>query len=602
MSEESAAEAPSSHAHLNLPTTRKCGLCKTIPDFQLYLQFGPSVDRSTRLKIERYIKNSLSSSGPRSTTADHLPMPGRKRRRYNDDAYDDGHNADADADRGVDSGLSIAFYDQNAGFDLDTTADDAFCQGIDYERGTNEIIGLHSDANMGNLCFNCSMPGHELRDCPTALDNDRIQANRDAFKERGSGQFNSRLYLAVDDEKRMEEMRKSILPGQPLSLELREALGLCHGEEEEAGGYVPEFIERMYLHGYPPAYLGTKAGEDPMCARAMHLSPSIRPPTPQLHIYNDAADYENGDSGEKDEQDTQVKQGKQVNAKEALHSGSRDTKASNEMDATGSDEEGAISDGELDAEPETESERKPSSACQYTGEAFSVPLVMYPGLDLAEFDFASISRPGRPLRPRTPYNRMHALNARLSRPDNIDNGGYQSANDLSYYDNGGSGYYNSHRRDGYSNGRSYRAPYDEDRYHGRRDHREYRESYDDRRSNSLESRGSYRENIGENYDRSVESYASHQHQPPPPDSPPPLLPQSPSNDHYSDSFGAHQLQDDVSQPKSQATTLAGESQGQTNPSATDILDPKPPVDPANGDTGESDGEIEDGECDMEESD
>ncbi|KAJ2843169.1 hypothetical protein J3B02_005352, partial [Coemansia erecta] len=136
------------------------------------------------------------------------------------------------------------------------------------------VVGMEREALLGNLCFNCSLPGHEIRDCPMPPDKERIEANRNTFNDKGSGQFNSRLYLCFEEEKHMEDMRRKYMPGQRLSQQLSEALGLEHEND------IPEYIERMYHFGYPPAYLGISEGQDPLAARLESVSKP--PPTPSL--------------------------------------------------------------------------------------------------------------------------------------------------------------------------------------------------------------------------------------------------------------------------------------------------------------------------------
>ncbi|KAJ1965005.1 hypothetical protein GGI12_001065 [Dipsacomyces acuminosporus] len=262
---------------------------------------------------------------------------------------------------------------------------------------------------MGNLCFNCSMPGHELRDCPMPLDRDTIEANRQVFKDKGSGQFSGRFYLAVEDEKHADRMCKKFKPGQELSEELMLALGLVHGENE-----IPEYIESMYYNGYPPAYLGMEEGQDPMTARGPQLD--LAPPTPDLKVYDNAEEYDSntgaGDS-------TNVIDGDSNIAMANSHQNAE------ELDGN-TDEEGAISETE---EPAPKPVR-------------SVPLVKYPGLDLAAFDFNSLDRPGKPLQLRTPRRRAYdGANGSYNSHHN-DYGSdyysdrYRSRDDRYYYDNG----------------------------------------------------------------------------------------------------------------------------------------------------------------------
>ncbi|KAJ2492884.1 hypothetical protein IWW37_001056 [Coemansia sp. RSA 2050] len=316
-------------------------------------------------------------------------MPNRRRR---DDIYDDNYHEDAStrytsrrrsaSEDGnaavpvaVGTGSVLVIYDQAAGFDLDTTNGPDMDNGPRYERGTNSVLGVSSDAAqaLGNPCFNCSMPGHELRSCPLPLDRDTIEANRSVFKEKGQGQFNSRLYLVAEEEKRAEELRKRIRPGQPLSQELREALGLERDDD------VPEYVQSIYYHGYPPAYIGSAPDQDPLLTR--DLSTTLAPATPMLVVYNGDDDYVDEPSADVEVPDTS-----------AVTNNSPDVF---EADDQGSDEEGALSEGEVDSELGIQSFKAEESRRIF-------PLVSYPGLDLAEFDFTSTTCPGKPLRSDTP--------------------------------------------------------------------------------------------------------------------------------------------------------------------------------------------------------
>ncbi|KAJ2892440.1 hypothetical protein GGI21_005610 [Coemansia aciculifera] len=221
------------------------------------------------------------------------------------------------------------------------------------------------------------MLGHELRNCPKPLDRETIEANLSAFKGRKQGQFNSRLYLVVEEEKRANEMRQRIRPGQPLSQELREALGLERDDD------VPEYVQSIYHHGYPPAYLGSTPHQDPLLTRdeaAIHPGPS----TPMLEVFSEDVDYAGEPEADIEDPSASV----------AI----KDAASGDEEGALSESEEGALSEGEVDDELDeqsTESKAIEKSDC-------NIPLVVYPGLDLAEFDFTSKSRPGKPLRRYTP--------------------------------------------------------------------------------------------------------------------------------------------------------------------------------------------------------
>ncbi|KAJ1740037.1 hypothetical protein LPJ79_004496 [Coemansia sp. RSA 1821] len=371
-------------------------------DMLLSLRFGPKVNESSQRRIIHFVRRVLY---PEEYTVDNSYEMRRKRRRrdgrYASDYYSDSAPEDAlDRKRKArrvepshdrphantksrDSSpervamiRTVTFYSDAAGFDLDSTQCDTQ-DTIRFEHGTKAIVGLTSDQaqELGNPCFNCSMPGHEVRDCPMPQDQDRIQANRDAFKEKGSGQFSSRLYLEVENEKRIQAMREMFRPGQPLSHELREALELQHDDD------IPEYIDRMYIHGYPPAYIGSNSDQDPLHARKL---PASIPSTPTLHIYSDAKDYD------------------------TVHEHNISTADSSSIQQPGddgnnskSDEEGAISDeeGAID-DPEVSSKQNGTQDSQL---ACKIPLVTYPGLDLRKFDFDSDDRPGRPFHVHTPF-------------------------------------------------------------------------------------------------------------------------------------------------------------------------------------------------------
>ncbi|KAJ1736268.1 Zinc finger CCHC domain-containing protein 8 [Coemansia biformis] len=382
-------------------------------DLLLRLRFGASVSDDIRQRIVRYARRLLRrDSAPtperrgadgrgRLRHCDAYPANGyrgsgdarasRKRRRgCADSDASDGHETDR---AGLQSGAaeprdapgraqSVALYSRAAGFDLDTTRGDVSDAEVTYEHGTLAVVGLTADSQqaLGNPCFNCALPGHELRDCPMPVDDRRVDASRRAFREKGSGQFSGRFYLAAEDEKRMDELRKSLRPGQPLSQGLRLALGL----KRECD--VPEYIDSMYRYGYPPAYLGHDPGQDPLRTRTA-VAPQV-PPTPSLRVYRDIDDFDRahrigrtdgaGNIGDKDDPRVDELAGVRSNDEE-------------------SGEEGAVSEGELSAE-----ENGPANGGCSPAPARNIPLVQYSGLDLSEFDFSSTEHPGRPLRPYTP--------------------------------------------------------------------------------------------------------------------------------------------------------------------------------------------------------
>ncbi|KAJ2454940.1 hypothetical protein EV183_001201 [Coemansia sp. RSA 2336] len=329
--------------------------------------------RKRRRRDGRYASDYYSESDPEDTF--DRKRKARRVESSNDRSYANIKSRDSSPER-VNTIQTITFYSDAAGFDLDSTQCDTQ-DTIRFEHGTKAIVGLTNDQaqELGNPCFNCSMPGHEVRDCPMPQDQDRIQANRDAFKERGSGQFSSRLYLEIENEKRIQAMRETFQPGKPLSQELREALGLQHDDD------VPEYIDRMYIHGYPPAYIGTDPDEDPLHARKLPTA-SI-PSTPTLYIYGDAKDYD------------------------TVHGHNGGTVDSNSTQQTGddshdskSDEEGAISDEEGAIDDTTASNKHEDTHGSRL--MCKIPLVIYPGLDLRKFNFDSDDRPGRPLHAHTP--------------------------------------------------------------------------------------------------------------------------------------------------------------------------------------------------------
>ncbi|KAJ2553412.1 hypothetical protein EV175_002950 [Coemansia sp. RSA 1933] len=429
-----------------LPTTevssvslRHCGRCSAEGDFLLYLKFGRNLSSNVRLCIERYIRRALRSE---HTPADaRYSRTPRKRRRYENsyterrrieryssdargmDRYSDDENSNDDyaapikrkrtledygegGDSIMHSTSTLVMYGEDAGFDLDTTrGNDSDMDHIEYRRGTREILGLPVDPmqNQGNVCFNCSMSGHEIRDCPTHIDKRQVDANRKAFKEKELGQFNSRLYIVVEEQKHTEEMRKRFRPGLPLSSELRKALDL-KGEDD-----TPEYVDSMYYYGYPPAYLGSDPAHDPMSARDYSgpkpLSHQPHSPTP-LRVYNDAEDYKSESDDDDQSVDGEAEKTDSINKGE-------------------SDEEGAID------------ECDPIEEKNDGGIDRNIPLVMYPGLDLNEFDFTAPDNPGKPLRQRN----VHCY---ASQPERDSRSRYM------YYD---SPYRHSeHYRNGYGNG------------------------------------------------------------------------------------------------------------------------------------------------------
>ncbi|KAJ2722472.1 hypothetical protein GGI07_003308 [Coemansia sp. Benny D115] len=636
---ESTTEEPP-HTPARADSKNNCGLCQAIPGFLLHIQFGTGVKRSTRLRIERYIKNTLFSSEAQPDSSRSL-APARKRRRHEyesererDDVDSRDSRVHAEDERqeheSQQHGLSITLYDQHAGFDLDTTGDDAIGARIDYDRGTNEIVGLGSKAmlELGNLCFNCSMPGHELRNCPMPPDSERIEANKRAFMEKGPGPFNGRLYTSIEDDKHTEHMRQKYAPGQPLSSELREALGL------ESDTQVPAYIESMYIFGYPPAYLGKDEKQQPLLVRAERLPPA--PPTPVLHVYNDPGDYID-DAGDIDDTDhrTQIEEPsspiQKVDSQVAVE----------ENGSADSDEEGAISDGELqspvaiaETDSKNESDSKPGTNGKITDKAiYNIPLVHYPGLDLSEFDFSSTATPGRPLHPHTPYRSSHSTGTRNTQNEGYnDSPVYESRSNRRHHqryerDSRGTGYQDERgdwadMLDGYYESRHGRESYSDRRYNDRRNHDSYgdrdynhprysRDSYTDRYyedqnyiSSSDTRTGSRYGNTDyghydhqrapyaeDRYSSTARSYSQQQQQP----YPPPTLPPLPA---------------DISMPIAHSYVAPN---GYTEPSSgtTEPISQRPPISTdhlnhknanGNGNGNGNDTSTEDGECDMEESD
>ncbi|KAJ2771675.1 Zinc finger CCHC domain-containing protein 8, partial [Coemansia nantahalensis] len=362
------------------------------PDLLLRVQFGPSVRDSIRRRIVRYAKRLLrqdDAHAPEERRASahrrhYADRHGRKRRRASsasDESEDyatgrGGRRSDIDCAQGYEQ--TIALYSRAAGFDLDAARGDASDLDVRYEHGTLAVVGLTADSRqaLGNPCFNCAMPGHELRDCPMPVDEDRTDANRRAFREKGPGQFSGRLYLAVEDEKRAGEMRERLRPGLPLSAELCEALGLKSSDE------VPAYINNMYMYGYPPAYLGHDVVQDVLQTRSVAtLQP---PPTPTLHIYHDADDFDRAHAAPSDECSDRGDSTAHDKGAEAK------IQTPTKGDDVESDEEGAVSESELAAETNGTVGDGPAPTR-------NIPLVHYTGLDLKQFDFDSTERPGRPI-------------------------------------------------------------------------------------------------------------------------------------------------------------------------------------------------------------
>ncbi|KAJ2563918.1 hypothetical protein GGH12_002322 [Coemansia sp. RSA 1822] len=422
-----------------------CAECNKLheldPDFLLSLRFGPTIDETTQRRVIQYIKRVLHPPDIQPDT----PGESRRKRRRRDDRYTSDRYSDSDPDnvfsrkrtagrtvpvernsRETDtdqtctpamsdmtqtaSVQSVTFYTKAAGFDLDVTRVVDTTDSVSFEHGTTAIIGLTNEAAqaLGNPCFNCSMPGHEMRDCPMTLDDGRIETNRAAFLAKGSGQFTGRFYAAAENEKRVSELRQKFRPGQPLSQDLRDALEL------ETDDDVPEYIQSMYFYGYPPAYLGTNSDQDPMLA--WNLSTQPAPPTPVLQVYSSVDDYSdaNDTSDSKGEKDS-------------------DEQAAADNKANGSDEEGAISDGEVDAvcDGKADAVNGQPSRSGSPEPPRNIPLVKYEGLDLREFDFTSTERPGRPLRSHTPYHRR----ARADYHRDVYTDGYRhSTSNPAYHD------------------------------------------------------------------------------------------------------------------------------------------------------------------------
>ncbi|KAJ2805104.1 hypothetical protein H4R20_002224 [Coemansia guatemalensis] len=568
----------------------------------LYLKFGPAADDDIRRRIMHHVRRVLSSCG--AQRSENLHDSRRKRRRrdddYSADRYGNGHGStDRKRKRSLSeleesdyeqttaataevsgSDRSITFYSQSAGFDLDTVRDDDPDTDIAFEHGTQAVIGLTNDLMqaLGNPCFNCSIPGHDLRNCPMPLDDDRVEANKEAFREKGSGHFSSRFYLVAEEKKRTDEMRKMFRPGQPLSQELREALDLRHDDD------VPAYIMNMYRYGYPPAYLGQEPGQDPMLA--CPISEPDLPSTPDLHVFADANDYDRLHN--------------KPETQDAANSDSARASNSN----SGTDEDGAISEGEADTD-----KKSAGGASDKQDRVCCIPLVKYPGLDLGRFDFDSVDAPGRPLYTSTPNTRASSRRG-MSYCD-------------SYYHGGGHGmdtYRGGYYYDNYSDQTPARymsnSAYDDD--WGRMLNGYYQTSHSgytgangystpSRANGTMYAPEDTQESRGYYYN---DSYAEGQDM-----YPPPLLPstssparqtakQSPANfkrDHGSKAESAA-----TEAPFSLPTSLPKAPAQEENEAAN--LSPAPanaqrdtiPSALANVDNNDdSDGELEDGECDME---
>ncbi|ORX68145.1 hypothetical protein DL89DRAFT_294084 [Linderina pennispora] len=352
-----------------------CKLCETKavdPNFLLFVQFGSALSASKRQKIEQYINAVIY---PRQQPSS------RKRSRYDydydysyDSEYSDYSNYNRRKRQRTANGYrqiaqsngssTLVVYDQNAGFTLDTTTD-VLDTPLDYTHGVTSVLGA-SAGGLGNPCFNCSIPGHELRDCPWPLDNDRIEASRLEFKDKkGIGAFDSRLYLAVEEGRRLDGMRQRFRPGQ-MSERLREALGL--GEDE-----VASFVVSMRYAGYPPAYLGSFEGQDPMEARPRE----VPPPTPALKVYDGIEDHS-----------SELDQAAAIKLHDPDHNSAT---GGGEKDViTDDEEEGAISDDEEEGAIDDADDRTQPSVPQPPR---NIPLVHYQGLDLSMLDFDHMGKP-----------------------------------------------------------------------------------------------------------------------------------------------------------------------------------------------------------------
>ncbi|KAJ2665104.1 Zinc finger CCHC domain-containing protein 8 [Coemansia sp. RSA 1200] len=420
---ETSVEQPRSNQGDFVASERDCGRCNAKGDFLVYVEFGSQLCLEARRYIERAVHRVMRLDA--SAEEDRYYRMPRKRRRFEDSGADEGcyeryrdsehhasneyersarHGDDRDSNsnrkdlagtkrkHGTNEDLgnasfanpTLVIYNEDAGFDLDTIRDvvlDRDC--IEYKRGTNSVVGLDVDPmqGQGNPCFNCSMLGHEVRACPMPIDRRQVDANRKAFKENEIGLFNSRLYLVAEEEKHIEEMRRKYQPGRPLSLGLREALGLRHEDD------VPRYIDSMYCYGYPPAYLGSDPSQDPMSLRES-TRPNPPPSPPLLHVYNDAKDYPLKDNRKRVDKANMVDES----------DGAKD----------GSDEEGAI-DERVSVDEGQEGDANDEQDNILPLGRISIPLVKYAGLDLDTFDFASPSQPGQPLRQQNMYQYMQHL-------------------------------------------------------------------------------------------------------------------------------------------------------------------------------------------------
>ncbi|KAJ2681725.1 hypothetical protein H4R19_007277, partial [Coemansia spiralis] len=118
------------------------------------------------------------------------------------------------------------------------------------------------------------------------------------------------------------------------------------------------------------------------------------------------------------------------------------------ISAKSDDEEGAVSDGELDAKGNDAGGDSPV-------QARTIPLVHYTGLDLKQFDFDSPEHPGRPLRAHNPGRPAYASYTATPRTGRHAGGGHRYRDrDWEQYSHGQSG----NGQNGY-NQEPYPAPY-----------------------------------------------------------------------------------------------------------------------------------------------